>query len=1379
MSDDDLGMLSPRKRALLDGILSGSGAYSRAAREKIPPRPPGDRLPLSAEQRHVWFHAAMAPDLPLYNESITIHRFGAFSIEALEQALNEIIRRHEIWRTSFETGDQGPTAIVHPTLHVKLDVVDLSELDVDARDRQAIDIATADARTPFDMAKVPLLRAKVVRLSPTDHRLYLTLHHIIFDGVVIYRIFLPELSALYDDYVAGKPPSLPPPALQYGDYVLWRARQVEDARARGRAYWQKQLGRPLPQLALSSARKPPADRRFAGSMEVFALSPELTAALKQLSRWEGTTLYMTLLAAFKALLHRYTAQTDIIIGGVTDMRRRPELESVMGYFLNTIPLRTRPESTKRFCDYLHEVERVVVEALDASDFPFDELIRELRIKREPGRHPLFQVLFSMEPPRPAFAPGWAITQMDVTVGTAKFDLYLELDEDDDRIIGRFLYSTELFEASTVRRMIGHWTSLLDGITRDRTLSLAALPLLTFDEGRQQARRNATFRPYNDTRVDILFARQVGQTPDAVAVECDGEPWTYAELDRHAAAIAAQLSLRGVCPGDLVAVAMERSCAMVAGLLAVMRIGAAYLPLDPTLPEQRLRFLLDDAQPAVILADERTNESFPRVAPPRLICRSQENGPAGITAPNTDRPGAPDDLAYVLYTSGSTAKPKPVAIRHAALTNILLAVKDAIALTAADRFLAVTTISFDIAALELFMPLITGGRVVVARRPDTIDPLRLARLIDSAQASIMQATPALWRGLVTAGWSGRSELKILCGGDVLSADLADALCARSAGLWNMYGPTETTIWSLIHRVVPGEDPVPIGRPLANTRLYIVDENDQPVPDRVAGELLIAGKGLAQGYRNEPLLTQKKFVALAAFPGERLYRTGDIARYRADGIVEYLGRIDNQVKIRGFRVGLEEVETALSLHPRIAACAVTVAQDASGESSLAAFVVIDRLEANDIAELRHFLGEAVPDYMIPARFERIVSLPLTANGKVDRKSLPLMQVAQPSSSVARPRDDIERRLTEIWQDTLGIADVGVHDDFFDLGGHSLLAALLAGRIGEAFGRALPLSMIFQSPTIAAIAAKLRSAARPAFSHVVPLKPTGKGTPLFIVHGIFGNVLQLRRLAERLETDRPIYALQARGADPDQQPHATLADMVDAYEAAIREIQPHGPYALGGYSFGGLVAYELARRLRARGAQIGFLGLFETDLYARYLPLKDKLSYFASLSRRVLAKVQSMPPGEIPSYLTSKIAQFGHRLLLRTGLRDDFVDLGDIPGPMATRNREMYSIGARAFVAFNPKPYDGTLTLFRVAGPRFGVCDPLPIWRRAAAAVEIFDIEGSHGTIMEWPHVGDLARKLSERLARLDEPLARLPQSAPTQPVSTVDSYGLVTRLDVIGG
>lgn len=1378
MNDDDLGMLSPRKRALLDGILSGSGARSRAAREKIPPRPPGDRLPLSAEQRHVWFHAAMAPHLPLYNESITIHRFGAFSIEALEQALNEIIRRHEIWRTSFEGGDQGPAAIVHPALQVKVDVVDLSELDAAARDRRAIEIATADARAPFDLSKVPLLRAKVVRLSPTDHRLYLTLHHIIFDGVVIYRIFLPELSALYDDYVAGKLLSLPPPALQYGDYVLWRARQVEAARARARAYWQKQLDRPPAQLPLPSDRKPPADRRFAGSMEVFALSRELTAALKQLSSREGTTLYMTLLAAFKALLHRYTAQTDIIVGGVTDMRRRPELESVMGYFLNTIPLRTRPESTKRFCDYLREVEQVVVEALDASDLPFDELIRELRIKREPGRHPLFQVLFSMEPPRPAFAPGWAITQMDVVVGTAKFDLYLELDEDDDRIIGRFLYSTELFEASTIRRMIGHWTSLLDGITRDRTLSLAALPLLTFDEKRQQARRNATFRPYNDARVDILFARQAGETPDAVAVECDGRRWSYAELDRHVAAIAAQLSLRGVCPGDLVAVAMERSCEMVAGLLAVMRAGAAYLPLDPALPEQRLRFLIEDARPTIVLADERTMESLPSVALPRLIYGSRQDGPrGGLTVPHTDRAGAPDDLAYVLYTSGSTAKPKPVAIRHAAVTNILLAVKDAIALSAADRFLAVTTISFDIAALELFMPLITGGRVILARRDDTIDPARLARVINSTQASVMQATPALWRGLVAAGWPGRSGLKILCGGDVLTADLADALCARGAGLWNMYGPTETTIWSLIHRVVPREDPVPIGRPLANTRLYIVDENDQPVPDLVAGELLIAGKGLAQGYRNEPLLTQKKFIALAAFPGERLYRTGDRARFRADGVVEYVGRIDNQVKIRGFRVGLEEVEAALSLHPRIGACAVTVARDASGESSLAAFVVTDRLEATDIAELRHFLGEVVPDYMIPARFERVTSLPLTANGKVDRKALPLAQVAPPSSSVARPRDDIERGLAEIWRDTLGIADVGVHDDFFDLGGHSLLAALLAGRIGEAFGRTLPLSMIFQSPTIAAMAAKLRSAARPAFSHVVPLKTAGEGTPLFIVHGIFGNVLQLRRLAERLETGRPIYALQARGADPDQQPHATLADMVDAYEAAIREVQPQGPYALSGYSFGGLVAYELARRFRARGAQIGFLGLFETDLYARYLPLKDKLSYFASLTRRVLAKARSMPPGEIPLYLTSKLAQLGHRLLLRVRLRDDFVDLGDIPGPMATRNREMYRIGARAFVAFDPQPYDGTLTLFRVTGPRFGVCDPLPIWRRAAAAIEVVDIEGSHGTIMDWPHVDDLGRKLSDRLARLDEPSARVPQSAPAQSVSAIDSCGLVT--DVIGG
>jgi amino acid adenylation domain-containing protein len=1202
------------------------------------------------------------------------------------------------------------------------------------------------------LAQAPLLRAKIVRLAPDKHRLYLTLHHIIFDGVSIYRLVVPELCRLYAAYANGQEPDLPEPPLQYGDYAVWRESQLASkAIEREGQYWRTKLSGELPELMLPADRKLRSMPSYRGAMETFRLRPEMTAALKEFSRREGVTLYALLLAAFKALLYRYSGAEDITIGGVTDMRRRPELENVVGYFLNSVALRTQPHGVTPFLDYLRDVQATVIEALDASNMPFDRVLREVAPKRNGSRHPLFQVLFSIEPPAPEFPEGWALTQMDVTVGAAKFDLYLELDQEPDCLIGRFLYATDLFDAPTIRHMIGHWQTLLQGVLDDPHSVLAKLPLLTSAEQTKIRERNQTTRSFPALCLHGWIEEQARCHPEAIALECGSVVWRYRELMQRVMTIASRLNQAGAGRGALVAIAMERSPDMVAGLLAILKTGAAYLPLDPDLPEARLRLLLDDAQPAIVLADRPAQEKLPSSNAAILLCDDAATAVAGGDGPRVD----PDDLAYVLYTSGSTGKPKAVEIRHRSVVNLLAAVQHDLDFSADDTFLALTTLSFDIAALEIFLPLVSGGKLVIARGEEGRDPARLAKLIAHSGCTAIQATPATWRGLLATGWRGEPDLSILCGGEALAPDLAAALRKRCAQLWNMYGPTETTIWSLRHEVEADEEVVPIGRPLANTRVYILDGNGAPVPDLVPGELMIAGHGLARGYRNDPTLTAQKFVTAPWPGGERLYRTGDRARYRRDGAIEFLGRTDNQVKIRGFRVGLEEVENALAAHPAIAACAVAGHTDPSAEWRLTAYLSGATLRDGDIPLIRDFLRQRLPAYMVPTNFMILPTLPLTPSGKVDRKKLPAPQILG-TAQTAEPRDALEADLAAIWKDVLGLENVGIRDNFFDLGGHSLLASMLVARIQTELGYQLPLAALFRAPTIGALAQSLRSEREPSFSHLVRLRQ-GTGRPVFIVHGIFGNVLQLKELADLLSTARPIYAIQARGADPRQEPHGSIAEMVAAYIEAIRQVQPKGPYALAGYSFGGLVAYEMARGLRARDEPVELLAVFETDLYARYLPWRDKLAYRLLLMRRVFDKVHDLPARAIPSYLLSKLLQLGHRLLLRMEWRRDFVDLDNLSGPMAERYREMYAIGAREFVSFKPHPYDGKLSVFRIHGPRFGTCDPMPIWRRAVETLELFEIDGDHRTIMEKPHVATLAAQFSRCLATTQFGLAHRPEPA----------------------
>ena len=1301
--------LSPVKQALLRRIIEQAAAAETPARAPaIAPRERAEPPPLSPEQQQVWFHAALAGNRPLYNEPITIHRLGSFDLATLEAAFNAVLRRHEIWRTGFRTVDGVVRQFAEAELHVPLPLTDLSGLPPAERETEVLRLATEEAQAPFDLARPPLFRARVFRLTEREHRLHLTLHHIIFDGVSIYRILLPELAAEYAARERGEAGPAPAPALQYGDYAAWRAALPDGEETRRQlAFWRRQLAGGLSVVELPCDRPRPPELTHRGSMAVFTLSGALTAALRALARREGATLYMVLLAGFKALLHRYSGLDDVAVGGVVDTRRRPELERLMGYFLNGIVLRTRPHGETRFRDYLAEVRGAVLDALGNSDVPFDRVVREVQPKRDPARHPLFQILFSMEPPADPFPAGWDLTQMEVTVGIAKFDLYLELDERPDGIIGRFLYSTDLFDAATIGRMIGHWTRLLEAVADHPDTPLAALPLLSEDERRRHAQTAGAGGGFDGALLPRRFAEQTQRTPSREALHFAGGAWTYAELAARAGGVAARLAAEGIGRDALVGLCVERSPEMVAALLGILAAGAAYLPLDPGLPEARLRAMIEDARPAALLAGPGRGDCLPGGNLPVW----ELDGATGALPP--DPAGAPDALAYVLYTSGSTGKPKGVEVTHRGLANLLSSMAVEPGCGAEDVLLAVTPLTFDIAALELFLPLTVGGTVVLADRDTARDPLRLAALVEASRCTIMQATPATWRALLESGWRGRADLKILCGGDTLHRELADRLLPRCASLWNLYGPTETTIWSSLHRVAAEAGPVPIGQPIANTSLDILDAAGNPVPEGVVGELHIGGSGLARGYRHNDAGTRERFVTL---PGllARLYRTGDLARWRIDGAIEFLGRGDNQVKIRGFRIALEEIEDALSLHPDIAAAAVRAWPDPSGERALAAYIV-PRGTAPAAADLRRHLGLTLPDYMVPTQFVALPALPLSLHGKIDRKRLPPPAPALSATGFAAPREGTEQQLAAIWSSVLAVETIGRDDDFFALGGHSLLVARLLTRVEAEFGRRLALAAVFHTPTLAGMAALLDA---PETAGTQRLHDAGSAPCL-----LWLDVLPaFRHLGAALAGDLPLIGVPLPTDLP--LPHLGAPDFREVAAqlvATIREMQSQGPYRLGGWCTLGILAYETASQLAREGAEVRLVVLLDAVNPAEYRKVGatavrlSKLRYHWRQFRRLRGA-----------------ARWQYAAARLSGSTD----------PVTFRlNPTRTAVLNRSALAYTPDAYAGPVLLARPAD-RLGILGLAAGWGAVASNLAAIECRGDHLSMLEPGNVAVLAEAIRAR-------------------------------------
>ncbi len=1200
--------LSEARQALLAKYLRGSLSPQETRTRSIKHYTTGETAPLSFGQQQIWLLSQLVPDKPVYNECVTIHLPGPLDVEVFEQSLYEILRRHAAWRTSFPLVDGLPVQRIHPPTLLKLPVTDLRCLPEDEREAEALRVATDDACVLFDLANGPLLRAKLVRLDDEMYRLFLTIHHIIFDGVAIYQVFLPELSAVYASLLADRPVSLPAPDLQYTDYAQWQREQVQAAAFNEHlAYWKQQLANAPAALELPTDRPRPSVSTFRGSMRPFALSKALTDALKALSRQAGVTFYTTLAAAFKTLLYRYTGQEDLLIGTATAGRTRTELQQLMGYFLNTLVLRTDLSGDPPFREFLLRMRAVIASAVVHEEVPFEYLVKELQPERDLSVNPLFQVLLTLEPPLTIVPSGWTLTQMDVTVGTSKFDLSLELDDRPEGLIGRFEYNSDLFDASTIERMVGHWQTLLAGIVANPAQRLSELPLLTSPEREQLlVTWNATQVEYPDTAcVQQLFEEQAARTPTAVAVVYEDTQLTYRELNARANRLAHYLCHLGVGPETLVGLCVERSLEMLIGLLGILKAGGAYVPLDPTYPAERLVFMLEDSQTAIIVTQHHLSTQL-SCEQARFVCLDTDA--ALLMQQSEENPQAPvqsTNLAYVIYTSGSTGQPKGVQIPHRAVVNFLTSMRQQPGLNADDTLLAVTTLSFDIAGLELFLPLCVGARLVVASREVAANGSALAEQLTAIHATVMQATPVTWRLLLDAGWQGGPRLKILCGGEALPLDLARQLLPKCASLWNMYGPTETTIWSSFAQITPACEMISIGRPLANTQMYLLDPALQPVPIGVPGELYIGGAGLARGYLKRSELTAARFIQhpFDRAAEARLYKTGDLARYRADGTLELLGRLDQQVKIRGFRIEPGEIEATLERHPAVHQALVVVREDLPGEPSLVAYVISTEQGAPTAQTLRGHLAQSLPAYMLPSAFVLLQALPLTPNGKVDRKALPAPEAVRisPATTLAAPTLLVHYQLLQIWQELLHVESLGIQDNFFHLGGHSLLAARLLSRIEQVFQKKLALATLFAHPTIEQLAVVLLQdeplsppdlgpAESSARVPVVTVQANQSGRPFFFLHGNWdGTSFYCFTLARLLGFAQAFYVLEpykfvGLAAAP------SCETIAAAHIAALRAVQPRGPYLLGGFCNGGVLAFEMAQQLRAQGESVDLLALIE---------------------------------------------------------------------------------------------------------------------------------------------------------------------------------------------
>ncbi|KJH70841.1 non-ribosomal peptide synthetase [Aliterella atlantica] len=1057
-------------------MTSTGSAYTNISPEEV------FVFPASFAQQRLWFLDRLFPNTAFYNVPTTLRLTGVLNFAALEKSFNAIASRHEILRTSFDTEDGQLVQVILPQIEVSLPLIDLQHLHISEREVAATEAIAHIIEQPFNLAEGSLLRVVLIQLSEQEYVLAIVLHHIVFDEWSS-ALLIKELGLLYTAFCTGTPSPLPELTIQYADFAHWQRERLQgELLATQISYWRSQL-QDLPVLAISSDRKQTSQ----GATKFLELPQNLYQALLTLSQQEGVTLFMTLLAAFQTLLYRYTGQTDIAVGLPIANRNRRELEELIGFFANSLVLRTDLSDNPTFRELLARVKQVAVAAYTHQDLPFEKLVAELHPERNLSQNPLFQVVFALQnaPMEQLELPGLTLSPFKVDTTTARFDLEFYLWECGDNfrslwgdswqqsegLRGVLVYNTDLFTSDAIARMLQHFQTLLFGIVANPDTSLADLPLLTSREQQQLGEWNQTKRSYPDLCIHQLFEQSANQNPNAIAVKFDERQLTYEQLNSGSNQLAHYLQKLGVGVETLVGICMEPSPVMVAAILAILKAGGAYVPLDPSYPPERLQFMVEDARVTVVITQDSLLHLFGGNL--NIVCVERDwSAIASASVANPITQTTADNLAYVVYTSGSTGTPKGVAIPHKAVSR-LVCNPNYINIEITDKVAQCANISFDAATFEIWGALLNGAQLVGINRKVILSPLEFTQEIQQQEISILFLTTALFNQIVREVPSAFSSLRyLLFGGEAVDVKLVQAVMEGAPQhLLHVYGPTENTTFTSWYEVESGAKSVPIGKAIANTQIYLLDANLNPVPVGVVGEIYIGGDGLAREYLHRPELTQERFIVnprvetlhATSLQHCRLYKTGDLARYLPDGNLEFIGRSDNQVKIRGFRIELGEIETVLNQHNNVREVIVLVRTNVDDDRSIIAYIVpVNNLQPT---ELRDFLKAKLPSYALPAAIVILPALPLTPNGKVNRAALPAPDFAQSELSQT-PRTSVEKQLVQIWQELLG-KQAGINDNFFELGGHSLLATQLISRIRDRLGFQLPLRKVFETPTIAEIA------------------------------------------------------------------------------------------------------------------------------------------------------------------------------------------------------------------------------------------------------------------------------------------------------------------------
>jgi amino acid adenylation domain-containing protein len=1355
-------------------------------------------IPLSFAQQRLWFLDWLEPNSSTYNMPGAVRLQGQLDLVALERTLQDIIRRHEALRTNFISQDGQPIQVIHQPGTWQMNSIDLQHLPVSDREAKIQQLATTEAEQPFALDTDPLMRAKLLLVSATEQILLLTMHHIISDGWSM-GLFVKEIAALYSAFVRGESSTLPELTIQYADFAVWQRQWLQgETLERQLSYWQQQLQGAPELLQLPTDRPRPSVQTYRGATHSLSLSVELTQSLQALSQQTGSTLFMTLMAAFATLLYRYSGQSDMVIGSLIANRNRSEIESLIGFFVNALVLRTRLEERLNFEQLLKQVRATTLTAYEHQDLPFEQIVEALQPQRSMSHLPLFQVMFDLQnmPLGEIELPGVKLSELNSASTVANFDLNLSMIETPLGLDCEWKYNTDLFDGLTIERMARHFENLLSAIVENPHQAVSELPLLSAIE------RQQLLFDWNDTQTSDpldqcfpqLFEAQVARTPEAIAVVCGDRQLTYQELNVRANRWAHQLVASGVGTDTLVALLSERNIDFLTAMLAVFKAGGAYLPLNPDHPAERIRHVLAQSQVSLVLSASSYQTQIGNLAQMLLLehldqaeC-SNHNLPVNCT---------PNHLAYVIYTSGSTGTPKGAMLEHRGMLNHLYAKVRDLQLTSADSVAQTANQTFDISIWQFLVALMVGGRVEIISQEMAADPVQLLSLVDRQQISILEIVPSLLRAILqqiphlttqnpahlsngTANSAVRAigleaQLESLRWLILTGEALSPQLCRQwfeicpTIPMMNAYGPTECSD-DVTHYPLAAPPAVevlnlPIGRPVANTQLYILDPRLQPLPIGVTGELYVGGVGVGRGYLNHPQLTQVAFIPdpFSSDKSARLYKTGDLARYLSDGNIEFLGRIDHQVKIRGFRIELGEIEAVLSNHPQIQQAVAIATTDPAGNQRLVAYVVSEA-ETLSTQQLREFLQQQLPAYMVPSTLIVLDTLPLTPNGKVDRNALPVTDgEIERTQEYAAPRTEIEQILTNIWQELLLVERVSIHDNFFELGGHSLLAVQLVAQIKKQFSLHLPLATLFQSSTIEQLAIFISTdpATGKLWSPLVPIQPKGSLPPFFCVAGAGGNVMYFHELSKYLGKDRPFYGLQAQGLDGETLPLESVEEIASQYIEAIETVQPVGPYFLGGHSFGGGVVFEMAQQLQRKG-QVAYLTILDTTAPNSQLDRLDDrsnwnsaqwISEAAGIVEELIGEnlaisyedISALTPDEQFSYLKQQLEMVGFlppqtdiklvRGLIqvyRVQCQTDYVPLNTAPIPITLFRSQ--DIGSEEENSTNFEREDSS-DLEK---------DPAWGWNQFShGAVEIHTVPGDHLSMMTKPHVQVLAQQLQKSL------------------------------------